>query len=125
MQIDKDLYNEINEFCKLNNLKTRDFIHKLLKDAYLKEKYGESPFFIKTKEIKQETSINSPLNVITYEKNTSNVVREIVNDIESDENILNILNINDTKNEIESSVIQQNEETTVTTQKVRRKRKLK
>jgi hypothetical protein len=47
MQIDKNLYDEINEYCKLNNLKTRDFIHKILKDGFLKEKYGESPFFFK------------------------------------------------------------------------------
>ncbi len=44
MQIDKKLYEEINEYCKLNDLKTRDFIHKLLKESFLKEKFGESPF---------------------------------------------------------------------------------
>lgn len=44
MEIDKKLYNEINEYCKLNNLKTRDFIHKTLKEGFMKEKYGESPF---------------------------------------------------------------------------------
>lgn len=44
MQIDKQIYDEINEYCKLNNLKTRDFIHKLLKEAFIKEKYGETPF---------------------------------------------------------------------------------
>lgn len=44
MEIDKKLYNEINEFCKLNGLKTRDFIHKILKEGFMREKYGESPF---------------------------------------------------------------------------------
>lgn len=44
MELDKKLYTEINEFCKLNGLKTRDFIHKILKEAFLKEKYGDSPF---------------------------------------------------------------------------------
>lgn len=44
MQLDKTLYNEINEYCKLNDLKPREFIHKILKEAFLKEKYGESPF---------------------------------------------------------------------------------
>ena len=44
MEIDKKLYTEINEYCKLNNLKTRDFIHKNLKEGFMKEKYGESPF---------------------------------------------------------------------------------
>lgn len=45
MQIDKKIYDEINEYCKLNDLKTRDFIHNLLKEAFLKEKYGDKPFF--------------------------------------------------------------------------------
>lgn len=48
MTLDKDLYNEINEYCKINNLKTRDFIHKLLKEAFLVQKYGDSPFNNKT-----------------------------------------------------------------------------
>lgn len=57
MQIDKQIYDEINEYCKLNNLKTRDFIHKLLKEAFLKEKYGETPFAFnkKTENIVKET----------------------------------------------------------------------
>ena len=44
MVLDKQLYNEINEYCKLNDLKTRDFIHKILKEGFMKEKYGEFPF---------------------------------------------------------------------------------
>lgn len=44
MVLDKQLYNEINEYCKLNDLKTRDFIHKILKEGFMKEKYGDSPF---------------------------------------------------------------------------------
>jgi hypothetical protein len=47
MQLDKKIYDEINLFCKENGLKTRDFIHKILKDAFLKEKYGDSPFPLK------------------------------------------------------------------------------
>ena len=45
MQIDKKLYNEINEYCKINGIKTRDFIHKKLQEAFLIEKYGDKPFF--------------------------------------------------------------------------------
>lgn len=56
MQIDKKIYNEINEYCKDNNLKTRDFIHKLLKEAFLKEKYGDSPFHnVKTNKLEEQT----------------------------------------------------------------------
>jgi hypothetical protein len=49
MQIDKNLYIEINEYCKLNNIKTRDFIHNILKEGFLKEKYGDKPFFMQEK----------------------------------------------------------------------------
>lgn len=68
MQIDKQIYNEINEYCKLNNLKTRDFIHKLLKEAFLKEKYGDSPFAFnkKTENIVKETE---PTIEVKEEKN--------------------------------------------------------
>ena len=45
MQLDKKLYDEINEYCKINGLKTRDFIHKKLQEAFLLEKYGDKPFF--------------------------------------------------------------------------------
>lgn len=55
MQVDKLLYDEINEYCKLNNLKTRDFVHNLLKDAFLKEKYGDTPFNNYKKDILLET----------------------------------------------------------------------
>lgn len=59
MQIDKNLYNEINDYCKLNELKTRDFIHKILKEGFLREKYGDSPFAINN--IKKEaTEDNEP-----------------------------------------------------------------
>lgn len=44
MQLDKQLYDEINDYCKLNNLKTRDFIHKILREAFNTEKYGNGPF---------------------------------------------------------------------------------
>ena len=44
MQLDNKLYNEIKEYCELNGLKTRDFIHRILKDAFLREKYGDTPF---------------------------------------------------------------------------------
>jgi hypothetical protein len=54
MQIDKKLYIEINEYCKLNNIKTRDFIHNILKEGFLKEKYGDRPFFMQEKNIETE-----------------------------------------------------------------------
>ena len=44
LQIPSELYDEIKEFCELNKIKTNKFISDLLKNAFMKEKYGESPF---------------------------------------------------------------------------------
>lgn len=47
MEIEKKLYSEIKEYCKLNQLKIGDFINDLLKKAFNIEKFGEAPpFFI-------------------------------------------------------------------------------
>lgn len=51
MQLDNKLYKEIKEYCELNELKTRDFIHDILKKAFLKEKYGETPFGFNSQEV--------------------------------------------------------------------------
>ena len=66
MQIDKNLYIEINEYCKLNNIKTRDFIHNILKEGFLKEKYGDKPFFMqeKIKESKITENKDEKLDVV-------------------------------------------------------------
>lgn len=85
MQLDKELYNEIKEYCELNGLKTRDFIHQMLRDAFLIEKYGKTPFSNKkdtnlriddenlsitdTKIIKQESNEDYALEDFSNEKN--------------------------------------------------------
>ena len=44
VEIDKKLYNDIKDYCKLNDLVIKDFINKLLKSAFTIEKYGATPF---------------------------------------------------------------------------------
>lgn len=44
VEIDKRLYQEIKDYCKLNNLVIKDFVSKLLRKAFTIEKYGEKPF---------------------------------------------------------------------------------
>lgn len=44
---DKELCAEIKSYCKLNGLKFHDFTNKLLKEAFMREKYGSTPPFIK------------------------------------------------------------------------------
>lgn len=55
--IETKLYNEIKEYCKLNNLKANIFINELLKKAFMREKYGEAPFNVKPK---ISTELNIP-----------------------------------------------------------------
>ena len=40
MEVDKQLYAEIKEYCELNGLKPRDFTNNLLRKAFMEEKYG-------------------------------------------------------------------------------------
>ena len=49
MEIDKKLYQEIKDYCKLNNLKVGEFINSLLRKAFNIEKYGEMPLFMEKK----------------------------------------------------------------------------
>ena len=44
VEIDKRLYQEIKDYCKLNNLVIKDFINKLLRKSFTIEKYGDKPF---------------------------------------------------------------------------------
>lgn len=95
MVIDKDLYNDIKEYCELNNLKVRNFIHKLLKESFLKEKYGTSPF--KKNEDMKDIIVNSnqpliPLIPLSEMQDIPSEIQEIINDnyfdlIEECENI--------------------------------------
>lgn len=75
MTIDKNLYTEINEYCKENNIKTRDFIHRILNEAFLKEKYGESPFAFIKKEEKHVEKEEQP--IVTVEETIKEHVIEI------------------------------------------------
>lgn len=44
VEIEKKLYSDIKEYCKINGLVIKDFINSLLKQAFTIEKYGETPF---------------------------------------------------------------------------------
>lgn len=44
LELNDDLFNEINEYCKLNNIENVDkFTHKLIKTGFNIEKYGTTP----------------------------------------------------------------------------------
>lgn len=44
MEVDKKLYEEIKEYCKLNGIKPSEYVNSLLKKAFMEDKYGVSPF---------------------------------------------------------------------------------
>lgn len=41
---DENLYNDIVEYCKLNNEKINIFCQRILKEQLMIEKYGDTPF---------------------------------------------------------------------------------
>lgn len=48
VEIEKKLYSDIKEYCKINGLVIKDFINSLLKKAFTIEKYGDKPFSIES-----------------------------------------------------------------------------
>ena len=44
IELDKKLHKDIKEYCQLNGLVMKDFVNKLLKKAFMVEKYGDKPF---------------------------------------------------------------------------------
>jgi hypothetical protein len=75
IELDKRLHKDIKEYCQLNGLVMKDFINKLLKKAFMVEKYGDKPFssndvafapYVPTLEVTLEEPTNLP--PITDEK---------------------------------------------------------
>jgi hypothetical protein len=121
MQIDKKLYEEINDFCKINDLKTRDFIHNLLQEAFMKEKYGTSPFdiFNKKENVEKEDVITTPL----YKDETKfqNIIIDDIKTIDKDKDKDIDYNVNEIF-EINNNLLSENNEDKIKTAK---RRKLK
>lgn len=44
IELDKKLHKDIKEYCQLNGLIMKDFVNRLLKKAFMVEKYGDKPF---------------------------------------------------------------------------------
>ena len=70
MEIDKKLYGGIKEYCKLNGLKTAEYVNSLLKNAFMLDKYGVSPFS-KERTVIEHDAFNEAVN---------NEVKRILND---------------------------------------------
>lgn len=54
MEIDKELYKEIKEYCDLNGIKPKEYVNSLLRKAFIEDKYGKTPFNRPTSEMTEE-----------------------------------------------------------------------
>lgn len=76
MEIDKSLYNEIKAYCEINGLNTREYIHRLLKKAFMVDKYGEVPMIFNKKEPEPIIEEKIEKIVVSEEKNIENFEKE-------------------------------------------------
>ena len=80
IEINNNLYKDIKEYCKVNELELKSFINKTLKDAFMVLKYGDRPFVAeKVKETPKEEKIE-PLIVETKPKISEIEIKEEENE---------------------------------------------
>lgn len=87
MEVDKQLYAEIKEYCELNGLKPRDFANNLLKKAFMEEKYGKMPAVLRSNVGKEPKIIEVPKEL--RQKFEENAIKAVVlpqNEEKSDKN---------------------------------------
>ena len=77
--ISDSLYQDIKEYCQLNNIKTNEFINNMLREGFMIEKYGTSPFDNFRKKIEDDTVEIKSVSV----SNTNNQIpKDLVPEIE-------------------------------------------
>ena len=91
MKIDNKLYQDIKEFCELNEMETDNFINKILKEAFLIEKYGDSPFSRKNtlndeNDISKNEITNIPITVTSVTITDKSEKEEVIKEKEIHEN---------------------------------------
>jgi hypothetical protein len=72
IQIDDNLYNDIAEYCKINNETVSGFCQRILKEQLLIEKFGDTPFTITSNIITPKKVVENYIAPIS-EKETVNV----------------------------------------------------
>lgn len=87
MEVDKQLYAEIKEYCELNGLKPRDFTNDLLKKAFMEEKYGKMPAVLRSSFGKEPKIIEAPKELRQkFEENAVKAVAVPQNEEKPDKN---------------------------------------
>lgn len=71
---DERLYNDIVEYCRLNNEKISNFCQRVLKEQLLVEKYGDTPFGGVTHEFELPP-------VVPIDANAKDVIQPYINNI--------------------------------------------
>lgn len=56
VEIKDEIYDEIKEFCKINNLKINKFINEIVQKQFMIEKYGDAPFINFGKKILEDNN---------------------------------------------------------------------
>jgi len=82
VQINEKLYNNILEYCKLNNLKIKDYINEILGKCFLAEKYGDTPFAKIEVKINKEEEIEKEITLpeVNEEKEEESTSEEPIHD---------------------------------------------
>ena len=83
VSVDRKLYSQIKEYCSLNDLKISAYIDALLKDAFMRSKYGEKPF--DNKVVRVETTFETDVPGITGVVYPKEVVKEAVKEFPVEE----------------------------------------
>lgn len=111
MEIDKNLYKDIKEYCDLNGLKPREYINGLLKKAFITDKYGDRPFVDFKKEQEEEKEIIKDIEEKTGEEYKPVDTSEIIFDSKKYEPVYDVLQPNlDVKIDFPENTVQKNED---------------
>lgn len=77
IEIDIKLIKDIEEYCSINNIENPSkYVTKLLKKAFMEEKYGKKPdIFVKQEKVSIETTSSTETNI---KEEKVNFVEEVV-----------------------------------------------
>ena len=86
VSIDDKLYGDIKDYCDINNLRMREYVETLIRESFMVDKYGATPFAKDTNSIeakpavKEEQKKEAPTTTIEpqikIEEKTENIIVE-------------------------------------------------
>lgn len=92
MDIEEKLYAEIKEYCKLNGLKVTKYVNELLREAFMRDKYGERPQIGNKKVEKNITNEEKEVKIYKIEEKPEKPIENKEKKCISDKDIKNINN---------------------------------